>query len=557
MYIIMIRKFFFVFFLLNVTVFVFAKDTYPASKLPQRVYPSTLDEQLKALKDDPQVKFFNQNRVKLGKDPYRPIYHFSSPESILHDPNGLCFWQGKWHLFYQYIPAKDYRQHWGHAVSDDLIHWIDLPVALYPVPENMVYSGATFVEEGRVVAMYNGVGIGTMVAVSSDPLLLNWEKIAIPALTNIDKSGNRLPFSVGDANIWKIDDTYYSVTGGGRKATGPGGLRMRESWLFSSKDLVNWTPRHEFMVNERFLLPGDDAACPYFWPIGNQYIFFLYSHMTGGQYLIGDYDKEKQLFYPKQHGKSNFMSFLPGGVHAPSAYPDGDGGVVVLYNMHQGTKTLGWRGITTLPRRFSMTPEQKLRIEPYGNYKSLRTKSVSIAKKKLHANKEIILPEIKGNAYELIIEVDVKESPMFELNILRSPEKEEFTSIKFFKDRGFPLDRLDSNLKGRFQSIVSVETAYSSILPDVKSRAPEIAPVVLEKDEKLKLHVFVDKSVVEVFVNDKQAISVRVYPGREDSHGISLRSQGGDAELISLNFWQMKSIYNELKNDFILSNTAN
>src|SRR5690606_8733078 len=100
----------------------------------------------------------------------------------------------------------------------------------------------------------------------------------------------------------------------------------------------------------------------------------------------------------------------------------------------------------------------------------------SMVSKVLTANEEIVLPEIKGNAYELIMEVDVKKSPMIELNVLQSPGKDEYTSIKFFQDRGYPLDRIDRNLKGRHQSLISVETAHSSILPDVKSRAPEIAP---------------------------------------------------------------------------------
>lgn len=547
----MSKKYILTFLASSILSLIWAESSYPPSKLPQRVYSNTLKGQIEELKVDPQIKFFRENRLKLSKDPYRPIYHFSSPESILHDPNGLCYWQGKWHLFYQYLPEEDFRQHWGHAVSEDLIHWEDLPVALYPAPEKMVYSGATLVEEDRVIAMYNGVGIGTMVAVSNDPLLLNWKKIAIPAITNISEDGKRLPFHVGDANIWKVDSVYYAVTGGGRKATGPGGIRMRENYLFSSNNLIDWVPRHEFMVNERFLLPGDDAACPYFWPIGDQYIFFLYSHMTGGQYLIGDYDKEKQLFYPTQHGKSNFMSFLPGGVHAPSAFPEGQGGVVTLFNMHQGKKTPGWRGMITLPRRFSLTSERNLKIEPHENVKSLRETNKSLKNIPLKKNKEVVLPGIIGNAYELLLEIDLKDCPMFELNVLRSPDKEEYTSIKFFKDRGFPLENQNPKLKGRFQSIVSVETAYSSILPDVKSRAPEVAPVVLDEDETLKLHVFVDKSIIEVFVNNRQALAVRVYPGLKNSTRVSLRAQGADAELINLDFWQMKSIYNELKNDFL------
>ena len=75
------------------------------------------------------------------------------------------------------------------------------------------------------------------------------------------------------------------------------------------------------------------------------------------------------------------------------------------------------------------------------------------------------------------------------------------------------------------------------------SRAPETAPVILTGNEPLKLQVFIDKSVVEVFVNGKQCVAMRVYPGLSDSVGVSLRSQGRDAVLKSLDAWQMKNIY--------------
>ena len=75
------------------------------------------------------------------------------------------------------------------------------------------------------------------------------------------------------------------------------------------------------------------------------------------------------------------------------------------------------------------------------------------------------------------------------------------------------------------------------------SRAPETAEILLDEKESLKLRVFVDKSVVEVFANGKQCLAVRVYPGRKDSLGVSLRSQGRDAMLKSLDAWQMKNIY--------------
>jgi beta-fructofuranosidase len=92
-------------------------------------------------------------------------------------------------------------------------------------------------------------------------------------------------------------------------------------------------------------------------------------------------------------------------------------------------------------------------------------------------------------------------------------------------------------------SLITIDTSYTSELPDVESRAPEVAPVYLAPGETLKLRVFIDNSVVEVFANDRQCLAVRVYPGREDSSGVSLRAQGADAALRSFDAWQMRSIY--------------
>jgi len=97
------------------------------SPVPKFTFAKTLAEQEKELKTNPLMLRFAESRKKLSKDTYRPIYHFVSPESRLNDPNGLCFWQGNWHMFYQAYPPEDDRQHWGHTISEDLIHWRDLP----------------------------------------------------------------------------------------------------------------------------------------------------------------------------------------------------------------------------------------------------------------------------------------------------------------------------------------------------------------------------------------------------------------------------------------------
>jgi beta-fructofuranosidase len=92
-------------------------------------------------------------------------------------------------------------------------------------------------------------------------------------------------------------------------------------------------------------------------------------------------------------------------------------------------------------------------------------------------------------------------------------------------------------------SLISLETQYSSALPDTRFRPPETAPFILEPGETVKLRIFIDKSIVEVFANGKQVVAARVYPDRKDSMGVSIRAHGDQAELKSLDAWQMRNIY--------------
>jgi beta-fructofuranosidase len=128
------------------------------------------------------------------------------------------------------------------------------------------------------------------------------------------------------------------------------------------------------------------------------------------------------------------------------------------------------------------------------------------------------------------------------LNVLRSAGREEVTRIQFYRNRGF-LDRDPNRVARRQASALSIDSSSSSILPDARLRIPETASFFVAPDEPLKLRVFIDRSVVEVFANGRQCAAVRVYPGRPDSVGVSLRSQGRDTVLTSLDAWQMANIY--------------
>ena len=243
------------------------------SKVPHYNFSNTLQKQLEELKKNDLLNRMKTVRYN-NNDPYRPFYHYVNPEGNLNDPNGLCFWKDQWHLFYQAYPPEDPRQHWGHAISNDLIHWEDLPYAIYPDPEECCFSGTTLVEKNRVIAMYHGTKVGNMIAVSSDHLLLNWKKIGDGAVIPFPDQIENVKYSVFDPCIWKKGNKYYSLSGG-TLPNGPNNKQIRANFLFSSDNLVQWNYLHEFIENDFYSLVGDDGACPYFWPIGDKYILFL------------------------------------------------------------------------------------------------------------------------------------------------------------------------------------------------------------------------------------------------------------------------------------------
>ena len=531
-------------------------------------YAHAREAQEKLIAQDPLMRRFAASRRALASDRYRPIYHFVSPESNLNDPNGLCFWQGQWHLFYQGYPPENLIPHWGHAVSDDLIHWRDLPYAINPGPEEACWSGSTWVEDDRVIAMYHGHKLGNMVAVANDPLLLNWEKVTgttvipnpCPIWTHTKGGesmrgvgGNPVPANainfVYDPCIWKKGNFYYSTSGGTLPHV-PSGRRTRTQFLFRSPDLATWEYLHPFVQDDVYGLVGDDGGCPYFWQIGDRHILLHFSHMSGAHYLLGDYDLVRDKFVVTYGGRFTFGPWHPGGIHAPSATPDGQGGLIAIFNINVGKPTPGWNQIMSLPRRLTLTGKDELAQTPAGDIESLHGDHRRVAAQTLPANSEVVLSGVGGNAIEISAEIDLGHAPMVELIVLRSSGKEEFTRIAIYKNCGYvDWDRSDGWARHRESkdSLLVIDATYSSELPDVESRAPEMAPVFLAPGETVKLRVFVDRSVIEVFANDRQCATIRVYPGRADSVGISLRAQGSEATLRALDVWQMQSIYDTAK----------
>ena len=185
---------------------------------------------------------------------------------------------------------------------------------------------------------------------------------------------------------------------------------------------------------------------------------------------------------------------------------------------------------------FTLDKSKALHISPIEATKILRKKHAYIEEITLPANKEVVLESIKGNTIELFAEIDPKLSRWVQLNVLRSPNAEEKTSITFYNyDRKLTYWY---DTKGE----VVLDGSHSSILEDVWLRPPERA-IMERKQETLKLRVFIDRSVIEVFVNGRQYLAMRVYPGLKESIGVSLLAQGSEANLIRLDAWEMKGIF--------------
>jgi beta-fructofuranosidase len=514
--------------------------------LDKREYPDLLEDQLKVLESDASVSALRESRKSLAADPFRPLYHFSSPGGVMNDPNGLCRWRGRWHLFYQFRPQAQDCVHWGHAVSDDLMHWRDLPVAIYPGPEKDCYSGQSLVERDRVVAVYHGTESGNDIATASDPLLLNWKKHPDnPVIPIVPIDGNGRPYRVFDPCIWKEADGYYTLSG----VYWAGERRMDclgVAHVFRSRDLVRWEHVGPLIDADANTEPGEDYAVPNFWPIGDsRHMMLFFSHKRAGQYYVGRYDQESHRLIPELHGRMNYGPIGIGSLHAPSATVDDQGRYLAIFNVKEGKPAAGWDNVMTLPRHLSLAADHTLRIEPVAETAGLRREHATAGPLAIPANREIALNGIRGKTMEIEAVLDIGGAREAGLCVLRSPGGEEGTRISFYDKSGGPGS--PRNDRPTMRGALQIDVSVSSLLPEVFARTPETGPLNLGKGEPLRLRVFIDRSIIEVFANGSQCLTLRAYPGREDSSGVSVFARGGEARLLSLSAWQMSGIWPELR----------
>ena len=472
-------------------------------------------------------------RKNLACDPYRPAYHYVAPHNFMGDPNGTIFWKGKYHLFYQCNPyaVEDRNMHWGHAVSQDLIHWTDMPVALAPsaggADELGCWSGQVIDVYGTPTAVYYGHSSGGKAGINiatSDDDLIEWTKH--PENPVLPQSTEGMEWRAFDPCAWKESDSWYMLCGGRTDELGD------TAFLFKSADFVNWEYMNPLYSGKGFTEEGEDCAVPDFFQLGDKYVLSFASHCKGAQYYIGSYKEHK--FTPEIHGRLNFGDFKgleQGNFIAPITMAVPDGRRLYIAWMTEGTtfksqQQAGWSGIMSLPRTISISDDGTLAIEPIKELESLRGNVSKIENIEITANKETPL-DIGGHCLEIKAIFEPGSADEFGIKVCCSPDGEEQTVISY--------NVMDKTL--------TVDPTVASVSEKMIGREQQVAPFELKNSEHLELGIFIDRSVVEVFANGRQSVGKRIYPSLKSSTGISLFARGGSAKLVKLSHWDMTPIW--------------
>lgn len=456
----------------------------------------------------------------LANDPQRPTYHFLPPANWMNDPNGVIQWRGQYHLFYQYNPNGAFwgTIHWGHAVSRDLVHWRHLPIALAPTPGGPdamgCFSGCAVSHDGVPTLIYTGVTgahYETQVqclATSEDDDLLTWQKRGqpvIPAPPNgLDVPGFRDPY------VWREADSWYAVVGSGIPDSGG------TVFLYRSQDLIEWEYLNPLLVSDP-VESGKMWECPNFFALGDKHILIISPlPLHEVHYMIGTYANHR--FTPEIKGKLDTRGIL----YAPLTMFDEQGRCLMWAWLNEERSVeaqiaAGWSGVQTIPRLLSLLPDGNLGIQPVPEIQALRRQRYHFADPGVG-----ILSMVRGDALEVIGEFE-PNGAQCGLLVRCSPNGEEQTSIYYDPHK----------------SQIVVDRRQSSA--DLPLDLLEV-PFDLSEVESLKLHIFLDRSVMEIFVNGRTTIASRIYPSRADSLGIGVTAEDG-AQIKTLDVWEMASIW--------------
>ena len=520
------------------------------------------------VKDQPVPKAIIKStrafRERLLADPYRPAYHFCVPEDvgIPGDPNGAFYYNGRYHLMYLYN-REGSGFSWGHVSSKDLLHWRHHPDALVPGDgDDGVFSGGAFVDsKGKAILSYweyvntrdtrqtvfSERKTGISIAESVDKHFDKWIKSSNnPVILSTDwgitetkdRDGREVIYGSADpSNIWVKDGRYYMLTGNllvlnkyGRKPDSRPEFLGDHAYLFVSDDLKKWDYLNEFYRSDRkWTDKSEDNMCASFLPLpsgpeggkfSGKHLLLFISHNKGCQYYTGSYKNDK--FYPDNHGR---MSWQDNAYFAPEALIDNNGRQIMWSWVFEDRpdsirEFYGWTGIYGLPRSLWLGNDGTLHMQPVKELENLRQNKRVKNNFIVKAESELKLNDFGDELLELEITMQPGTAKQFGVMVGCSQDGREQTALYY----------------DAFGQKLNCDATKSSI--DLGRRNIESAPFQLKKGEPLVLRVFVDKGIVEVFANDRQAIGRSIYP-KLGGTGVKLFAKGSDVKILSIKAWEL------------------
>lgn len=513
--------------------------------------------------------------------PYRSQYHFSPQRAWCNDPNGMVYYKGEYHLFYQYYPDDTIwgPMHWGHAVSKDLVHWEELPEALYPESDGgAMFSGCCVVDKDNTTGFF-GQGKEGLAAIYTQD---NGDKGQEQCLAySKDKGRTWIKYQGNPVLRWEDDLLqdkafrdpkvfWHEESGQWMMAVAGGPLR-----IYSSKNLKSWKLESTYgkKTNEGIQdQPADSTRiyteCPDLYPLKvdntGQTKWVL---SEGGRYYrIGDlkqrnghwtfvpdsgYDNTNDNINDPDSYKNDDtykMNFGPQSYAAQTYSNMPDGRTVMINwastwengycnNVSAVTGQYGFNGFFNLQNELTLKQmDGKVRLvqKPVKEYESLRMEeSKTELKDKIIPEKtdssENLLSGFQGGEYEIIAE---------------------FTPKTGTKEVGFKL-RTGKNAKQEtiVKYNVSDETLIingdkAGVLPEGQVKGDIKSKISKNADGKIKLHIFVDDSIVEVYGNEGETVgSLAVFPDVK-STGAEVFSEGGQTDA-DITIYPLKSIWSD------------
>ncbi|MFC4324314.1 GH32 C-terminal domain-containing protein [Litchfieldia salsa] len=476
-------------------------------------------------------------------DYHRPKYHLTAPGLWMNEPHSPLYFKGKYHLFYQHNPHGPYwgNIQWGHWVSEDLVHWRDLPIALETEDDGLapdgIWSGnAAYDEEGLPVLFFTAgnlektpnqmVGLARCVYEDDGDLnLTNWVKHPTPIIVQpqglgLHYDGFRDPF------VWKEGDTWYQIVGSGIEG------KCGTAIVFTSTNLVDWDYRGLLYddLEQNYPYLGEVWELPILFPIGEGKHIFIISPVGIGAdvevfYWIGKWDKDQFRFIPDCE-EPQLMDLGDFNFTGPSAMIDQKTGRLILFTIAQGQRSLkeeyeaGWAHNGGLPVELWLRQDGRLGLKPIEELEALRgDKVVSIQGKSKDEVNEII-QGVKSNMLEIRLEIQAESATQFGIKVLKSPKGKEETLIFYDKE----VEKLNV-VKQKEHS--PIETQGGSLRIN---------------GENMKLHIYLDCSMVECYANELKSLTTRVYSSSLDAKGLEIWGNG-NFTVVSMDAWEMKSIH--------------